>query len=90
MRPGHCVGIAGIVLYTSATSHTDACEPGGKCAMIKAMVVKVPHVQGKPLLSMRELMDVASADGLCGWEKLWTMRYLPSFDVFAMRDKGEV
>ena len=65
-----------MVLYASATSRTDACEPGGTRAMIRATVVKVPHVHGKLLLSMRELMDVTSADGSCGWEKLWTAQYL--------------
>ena len=90
MRPGHCVGKAGMVLYASATSCTDACELGGKRTMIRATVVKVPHVHGKLLLSMRELMDVTSADGSCGWEKLWTAWYLPGFDVFTTRDSGEV
>ena len=75
-----------MVLYASATSRTDACELGGKHTMIRATVVKVPHVHGKLLLSMHELMDVTSADGSCGWEKLWTTQYLPGFDIFATRD----
>ena len=69
-RPGHCVGMAGIVLYASVMSRTDTCELGGKCAMMRATVMKVPHVQGKLLLLMYELIDLASVDGSCGWEKL--------------------
>ena len=34
--------------------------------MSRATVVKVPQVQGKSLLSMWELIDVVSGDGLCG------------------------
>ena len=69
-RPGHWVGMAGIVLYASVTSCTDTCELGGKRAMMRATVMKVPHVQGKLLLLMYELINLASVDGSCGWEKL--------------------
>ena len=38
-------------------------------------------------MSMWELMDVALGEGSCGWEKLWTARYLPGFEVFG--NKGQ-
>lgn len=61
MRPGHWAGLTGMVLYASATSCTDAWDPGGKQVMIRVMVANVPQVQGKLLQSMCELIEVALA-----------------------------
>jgi hypothetical protein len=50
--PDHWDGAAGIILYASVMSRTEACEPGGRCAMMRATVEKVPHVHGNSSLSM--------------------------------------
>ena len=55
-RPGHWSGLTGTVLYASATSRMEAWEPGGRRAMSKATVEKVPQVHGKSLQSMCELI----------------------------------
>ena len=72
MSPGHWLGLTGIVLYASATSRMEAWEPGGRQVMSKATIEKVPQVHRKLLQLMWELMDIASEEGTCGWEKLWT------------------
>ena len=46
-----------MVLYASATSRMEACDPGGKWKIMRDMVEKIPHVQGKSCTSMAELMD---------------------------------
>jgi hypothetical protein len=89
-KPGHCDGLAGIVLYASATSHTDTCTPGGRCVMSCTMVEKVPQVHGKSSLLMWELINVVSGEGLWGNEKLCIARYFPGFDALGMKDRGEV
>ena len=67
----------------------EAWEPGGRRAMSKATVEKVPQVHGKSSQLMWELMDVTSEEGMCGWEKLWTARYVPGLVVLGTRDKGD-
>ena len=57
---------------------------------MRATVANVPQVQGKSSLSMCELIEVTSAVGSCGKEKLWTAQNFPGFDVFGTRDSGEV
>jgi hypothetical protein len=58
--------------------------------MSKATVVKVPHVQGKLSLSMWELMEVASGEGVWGKEKLWTARNFPGLEALGTKDSGDV
>ena len=52
--------------------------------------MNVPQVHGNSSLLMRELIDLASGEGLCGKEKLWTARYLPGLEAFGTNDSGEV
>lgn len=89
-RPGHWDGLAGIVLYTSAMSHTKACAPGGRRVMSSATVLKVPQVHGKSSLSMCELMEVALGDGLWGKEKLCMAQNFPGLDALGTKERGEV
>ena len=62
----------------------------GRRVMSKVTVEKVPQVHGKSLQLMCELIDVASEEGTCRWEKLCTTQYMPGFDVLGTRDRGEV
>ena len=73
--PGHCNMAVEIVLYTSAMSHTEACEPGGRRTMSRATVEKVPQVHGNASLLMPALMAGGMDDGWWGWEKLCTAWY---------------
>ena len=41
------------------------CDPGSRCMMMGATVVKVPQVQGKLLLSIQELINATSRAGSC-------------------------
>ena len=56
-----------MVLYASATSQMEACDPGGNRKIMRDMVENVPHVQGKSCASMAELMDeIGFVDDWCG------------------------
>ena len=71
-------------------SRMEAWEPGGRRAMSKATVAKVPQVHGKSLLSMWELMELTLGNGLWGCEKLCTALNLPSFEVLGTSNSGDV
>ena len=45
-------------------SRTEAWDPGGRFEMVKATVLKVPHVQGKLLASIDELIEVVCDKGV--------------------------
>ena len=78
-----------MVLYTSVTSRTAACEPGGRHAASRKTVENVPQVHGNSLLLMLELMEETAGRGLWGWEKSCTA-YLPGFEVLGTNDRGDI
>lgn len=58
--------------------------------MSNVTVANVPHVHGKSLLLMCELMEFVSSEGLCRKEKLCIARYLPGLDALGTNERGEV
>ena len=67
----------------------EAWEPGGRFHMVKQTIEKVPHVQGKRLESMVELIEDIVDKGECGWEKLCTAWYLPSLPGLGTKESSE-
>ena len=57
--------------------------------MVKQTVEKVPHVQGKRLESMVELIEDIVDKGECKWEKLCTAQYLPRLPGLGTKESGE-
>ena len=58
--------------------------------MQRAMVEKVPQVQGYSEESMTVLMEEMGDDGACGNEKSCTSRNLPGFSGLGIIDNGDV
>ena len=57
---------------------------------MRAMALKVPHVHGKSLALMDELMEARDGEAVCGCEKLWTARNLPGLPGLGMMEIGDV
>ena len=88
-RLGHSLEVIGIVQYASATSRTDACDPGSRLEIRAATVLKVPQVHGKLLIFIEELMEEIEDKGEYGEEKLCTAQRDVSLPGLGMRDRGE-
>jgi hypothetical protein len=87
--PAVWLGCRGIERYAAVTSRTDICEPGGRVLMIQATALGRPQVHGKSEMSIRELIEGMSANGLCGYKKFWISLFLSGLWGFGRIEQGE-
>ena len=68
----------------------EAWDPGGNQKMMRDIVEKVPHVQGRLCALMAGLIEETGfVDDCHGWEKSCTPQNFPSFPGLGRRERGE-
>ena len=69
---------------------TEAWDPGSNQKMMREIVEKVAHVQGKLCALMAELIEETGfVDDWRGWEKSCTPQNFPGFPGLGTRERGE-